>query len=285
MEEYKKSVDAQHAPEALIEKTLQRIHEEERGAGMQADAVQNAGQGVAMQADVVQNAGQGTGMQAEKVQGVGMQTDAVQNAVMQQETGRGAGWSVQQSTENKAQPKKARRRYAWIGAAAGMAAAVALGVGVTSGNHGLTYNIVQESQIRGETEISIMPGNEMSVEAYGAYLGRDFGELPKDVTLRKADISVTYAEDGTTIIEDEGTFYYNVDSNQVMVKTSKTTEVAPQELLSGEASEWQKLTVYAGENESGDKRLAALRQGDVNYFVMSYGMSEKEFETFLKNFF
>lgn len=251
MEEYKKSVDAQHAPEALIAKTLQRIHEEERGAGTQAEARQSA----------------------------------EQSAAMQQETGRSAGWSVQQSTENKALPKRTRRRYAWIATAAGMAAALALVVGVTSGNRGLTYNMVQESQIRGEAEISIMPENKMSVEEYGAYLGRDFSELPEDITLSKADISVTYAKDGTTVLEDEGTFYYNVDSSQVMVKMSKTSEVAPQELLAGEASEWHKLTVYAGENESKDKRLAALQQGDVNYFVMSYGMSEKEFETFLKNFF
>lgn len=254
MEEYKKSVDAQHAPEALIAKTLQRIHEEERGAGMPAEAGQSAGQSTGMQVDAVQSAGHG--------------------AEMQQETGR-----------STARMKRTRRRYAWIATAAGMAAAVAIVAGVTSGNHGLTYNMVQESQIRGEAEISIMPENKMTVEEYGAYLGRDFAELPEDVTLSKADISVTYAEEGTTVLEDEGTFYYNVDSSQVMVKTSKTSEVAPQELLSGEPSEWQELTVYAGESESGDKRLAALRQGDVNYFVMSYGMSEKEFETFLKNFF
>ena len=70
-----------------------------------------------------------------------------------------------------------------------------------------------------------------------------------------------------------------------MVKTSKTTDVAPEELLSGEATEWNGLTVYAGENEAHDKRMAALQQGDVRYFVMSYGMSEKEFEIFLKKFF
>ena len=94
-----------------------------------------------------------------------------------------------------------------------------------------------------------------------------------------------YAEDEETILEDEGTFYYNTDSGQVMVKMSKTTEVAPEELLSGEATEWNGLTVYAGENEAQDKRMAALQKGNVRYFVMSYGMSEKEFETFLKKFF
>lgn len=229
MEEYKKSVDAQHAPEALITKTLQKIHEEERGAGVQAE--------------------------------------------------------VRQSTKNKAQPKKSRRRYAWIVTAAGMAAVLAVVVGVSSSNRGLTYNIVQESQIRAEAEISLMPEHEMTAEEYGAYLGRDLTEPLKGVTLSKADISVAYGEDGETILEDEGTFYYNTGSGQVMVKMSKTTEVAPEELLSGEATEWHGLTVYAGENETQDKRLAALQQGDIRYFVMSYGMSEKEFEIFLKNFF
>lgn len=226
MEEYKKSVDSQHAPEALIAQTLQRIHEEERRQ---------------------------SGEHAEKKVAAG---DGARH-----------------------------RRRSMIIAAAGMAAALALVIGVSGSRSSLYYNPVPDSLVRGITENGEPSENEMDMETYGAYLGVDLTAVPEDVTLIKANISVSYAADRIQITEDEGTFYYNADGNQVMVKVSATKEVAPEELLSGEASQWHKMTVYAGEDETGGQRLAAVTQGNVHYFVMSYNMSEKEFENFLKKFF
>lgn len=226
MEEYKKSVDSQHAPEALITQTLQRIHEEERR--------------------------QSGGYTEEKVV-----------------VGNGGK----------------RRRRSLIIMAAGMAAALAIVIGVSGSRSSLYYNPVPESLVRGITENGAPSENEMDVEAYSAYLGVDMTAVPEDTTLIKANISVSYAEDGIQVTEDEGTFYYNADGNQVMVKVSGTKEVAPEELLSGEVSRWHNMTVYAGEDETGGQRLAAVTQGNIHYFVMSYNMTEKEFEKFLKNFF
>ena len=225
MEEYKKSVDGQHAPEALITQTLQRIHEEERRQSGEC-AEENV---------VVGNGGK-------------------------------------------------RRRRSLIVMAAGMAAALAIVIGVSGSRSSLYYNPVPESLVRGITENGSFE-NEMDVDAYSAYLGVDMTAVPENTTLIKANISVSYAADGIQVTEDEGTFYYNADGNQVMVKVSGTKEVAPEELLLGEVSQWHNMTVYAGEDETSGQRLAAITQGNIHYFVMSYNMTEKEFEKFLKNFF
>ena len=261
MEDYKKSVESQHAPEALIARTLQRIHEEEQK--MERTNV------TPMQAQQP--------MQAQRPMQMQQPTQAQQSTYMQQPT------YVQQPV--KKTPKKSYRK--WIGAVAGMAAGLVfiVGVGMMNSQSGLYYNSVPENIIREATQQDVWIEDTVDVETYSDYLGRDMSEVPEGMKLIQEDIYVRYDDMQSEIIEDEGTFYYNVNGDQIMVKVSRTLEVAPEELLAGEASEWDDMTVYAGKNETGNQLFAAVEQGDLQYFVMGLNMSEDEFEDFLEKYF
>lgn len=239
MEEYKRSVESQHAPEALIAQTLQRIHEEERRT---------------QQPNV-------TSMYGEQPNVTPMYGEQ----------------------PVKKAPKKSYRK--WIGAVAGMAAGLALVIGVMNSQRGLYYNCVTEGMIREAAQDGIWIQDDIDVDTYSAYLEKDMSEVPEDMTLIQQNIYVRYDDTQSEIIEDEGTFYYHMDGNQIMVKVSRSLEVAPEELLAGEASEWDDMTVYAGRNEAGTQMFAAIEQGELHYFVMGLNLSENEFEDFLKKYF
>ena len=289
MEEYKRIVDSQHAPEALIGRTLQRIHEEERK--MQQNNVppvsmqQNSVPPVPMQQNNVppvsmqQNNVPPVSMQQNSVPPVSMQQNSVPPVSMQQN-------SVPPVSMQQPQKKKSRRVYTkWISAVAGMAAGLALIIGVMNSQSGLHYNSMPENTMREATLTGIWLENPIDVETYNDYLGKDMVNVSEDMTLVQEDIYVCYDDAQSEIIEDEGTFYYNMDGHQIMVKVSKTLEVAPEELLAGEASEWDDMTVYAGKNEAGNQLFAAVEQGELHYFVMGLNLSESEFEDFLEEFF
>lgn len=222
MEQYKKTVEGQHAPEALIAKTLQRIHEEEQ--------------------------------------------HTAQEAVIQ---------------ENN---KKTRSKL-WYAVPMGMVAGLALVVGVMNGQSGLTYHSIEGSVIRDVDDAGMRIETEIDINDYEEYLGVDLEGVSESIILTEADAWVSYDEMKTEIVADEGTFYYDIDSNRVMVKVSKTIEVAPEELRSVEASEWNELVIYAGENASQNQYMAAVERDGIRYFVMGYDMPEREFENFLKKFF
>lgn len=214
MDRYKEKMNDVHAPEALIEKTLDRIHAEE------------------------------------------------------------------QKTQTMIRHRSSKtRKVVGISTMAGMAAAVALLVAVTGRDDmELNYNTISEGIIRGTTETTVE--NNLDVETYSDYLGINITEWVEDAVLIKSEICVSYENE--QIVTDEGTFYYNVEGDQVMVKISKTGEVAPEDLLRGMSSEVDGQIVFAGVNETEKERLAAFEYGDVSCLIMSYNMDQTEFESFLE---
>lgn len=239
MEQYKKTVDGQHAPEALIAKTLQQIHEEEKRTE------QNA------------------------------QTDGSIEIQVAEE---GATSEIIEFVVKK---KKSRRFLQLLPVA--MVAGLALVVSSVSGADDLTYHEVDGTIIRDMSDMQVQ--QEPDVAEYEAYLGIEVTEVAADIAMTKAEVSVVYDETQTNILEDEGTFVYDVDGKRVVVEMSKSIEVAPEALMQVEPSAWNDMIVYAGENTAANQHMAATEQDGVRYFITGYDMSEKEFENFLKKFF
>ena len=194
MEQYKKTVDGQHAPEALIAKTLQRIHEEEK-----------------------------------RMQAVTNDSEEI---------------SMSEKTDKK---KSMRKRLYAVSLA--MAAGLALFIGVMSGRDTLIYQTVEGTIVR------------------------DMSSIQMQQEMVQGDL------------EDEGTFFYDVNGKTVVVKVSKTSEVAPEELLQTEPKEWNDMTVYAGKSVATNQYMIATEKDGASYFIIGYDVSEKEFESFLKKFF
>lgn len=209
--EYKKKLDEIHAPEALIQNTLNKIHAEEPAK------------------------------------------------------------------------KPVKKRFPWAAiSTVAAAAAVVIAIGLTTGGSSdvnLIYNTVPETLVR---TVGEQPEYSMNVDEYSTYLGVDLEHLVKDADLVKAEI---YAkQEGGTVTEDEATIIYNINGEQMTVQISKTLNVAPQTLTSGQYSDVNGYKVLAALSENGKERMAAFEWNGISCFVMSYSMEAQEFEDFLEDF-
>lgn len=175
------------------------------------------------------------------------------------------------------------RKWAAGFTAVAAAAAVVLLIGLSnrSGSQmNLVYNTVPETLVRSMD--SKQSENSMSVEAYEEYLGLNIVQPTENATLVKAEIRV--AQDGDTVTEDEGTVIYNVDGEQMMIQYSKTMDIVPENLLTGEMSEVNGQPVKLAVSANGKEYMAVCETGEVTCFMMSYSMEKQEFEAFLLEF-
>ncbi len=186
---------------------------------------------------------------------------------------------IHEEEKNIIRPRKWAAGFTAVAAAA----AVVLMIGLNNGNSSgvnLVYNTVPETLVRSmdgeQTESS------MSVEDYSDYLGLDIQKPTENATLVKAEIRVV--RDGDTVTEDEATVIYNVDGEQMMIQYSKTMDIVPENLLTGEMSDVNGQPVKVAVSENGKEHMAVFESGDVTFFVISYSMEKQEFEKFLLNF-
>ena len=187
--------------------------------------------------------------------------------------------------EKTSEQKKEGRKRSRVGVAAlaTIAAAIVLVIGLSRGNQpqlNLKYNTMPETIVR--AVIGEHTESNMSLEEYSAYLGMDIENLIENATLIKTKIYVVYEENA--IVEDEGTAFYNVDGEQMMIRFSKTGNTMPETLREGEASQVDGRMVWAGVSENGKERMAAFEDKGISYFLMSYSMEQQEFEEFLTEF-
>jgi len=228
MNEYKKKVDGIHAPEALINATLNKIHEEEK---------------------------------------------------MQEMTGELIKTEAGKPEKNIIRPRKWAAGFTAVAAAAAMVFVIGLS-NRNSAQINLIYNTVPETLVRSvDNEQS---ENSMSAEAYGEYLGLDIQKPTENATLVKAEIWVL--QEGDIITEDESTIIYNVDGEQMMIQYSKTKDIVPENLLTGEMSEVNGQPVKLAVSANGKEYMAVFEVGEVTCFMMSYSMEKQEFEAFLSEF-
>ena len=228
MNEYKKKVDGIHAPESLINATLNKIHEEEK---------------------------------------------------MQEMTGEAVKTEIGKPEQNIIRPRRWAAGFTAVAAAAAMV--FVIGLSNRNGSQmNLIYNTVPETLVRSVDDEQ--SENSMRVEAYEKYLGMDIQKPTENATLVKAEIWV--ARDGDTITEDESTIIYNVDGEQMMIQYSKTKDIVPENLLTGELSEVNGQPVKLAVSANGKEYMAVFEVGEVTCFMISYSMEKQEFETFLQEF-
>lgn len=239
MEQYKKTVDGQHAPEALIAKTLQRIHEEEKRMN--------------------QNEAENDSMKVLNTE----EHEASQVIDFEQ--------------------KKSKRKGLFRVLPVAMVAGLALVVSVASSTDELTYHPVEGTMIRDMNSNHIQ--QEMHVTEYEEYLGVELTAVADGIALEDVAVAVVYDDLKENILEDEGTFVYDVNGKRVMIKVSKTSAVAPDDLMQVEPSDWNGMILYAGKSATTEQYMVALERDGIHYFITGYAMSEKEFENFLKKFF
>lgn len=259
MDNYRKKLDEMHAPESLIMATLNRIHEEEKQIEQEV-ALQSEGGivGRVQQEDVLSA--------SDKVL---HDNPMAVSKVVQPEFGKG----------------HRQKRNSWAGMI-GVAAAVAvlfLVVGVNNANTvrmELIYNTVPETIVR--STLGEQTESEVDVDAFSEYLGVDIVHPGDNAELIKSELYMEY--DGDKVIADEACAYYNVDGEQLMIRYSKTLDVVPEQLKSGEASEVNGLEIFAGVSENEKERVAAFERDGVRYFIMSNSMNQKKFEVFLAEF-
>lgn len=243
MEHYKKAIDGQHAPEALIAKTLQRIHEEEKCM------------------DRTESENDSPDARSAQVHVATQVVDFEQN--------------------KKKSKSKSKRLLRVLPVAA--VAGLALVVSVLGGADELTYYPVEGTMIRDMNNSHIQ--QEMHVTEYEEYLGVELTAVAEGIALEDVEVAVVYDDSQENILEDEGTFFYDMNGKRVMLKVSKTSEVAPEELMQVEPSDWNGMVLYAGKGATTEQYMVALEREGIHYFITGYAMSEKEFESFLKKFF
>lgn len=227
MNEYKKKVDGIHAPESLINATLNKIHEEEKMQEMTGEAVKT-------------------------------------------ETGK--------PEQNIIRPRRWAAGFTAVAAAAAMV--FVIGLSNRNGSQmNLIYNTVPETLVRSVDDEQ--SENSMSVDAYGEYLGLNIAMPTENTTLVKAEICVV--QDGDSVTEDESTIIYNVDGEQMMIQYSKTKDIVPENLLTGELSEVNGQPVKVAVSANGKEYMAVFEVGEVTCFMMSYSMERQEFEAFLQD--
>lgn len=178
-----------------------------------------------------------------------------------------------------------RKRNRWIGVSslATVAAAVVIVIGLSGRSNpqmNLVYNTVPESIVRIAT--GEQTEDTMDIAEYSNYLGLDIQNLMDNATLIKSEIRVIY--EGETVKEEEGTAYYNVNGEQMMIRFSKTVNTIPENLEAGEISEVNGQTILAGVSENGKERMAAFERNGITCFLISYSMEQQEFEEFLSGF-
>lgn len=242
MDSYKKKIDEIHAPESLIEATLNRIKEEENSRSSMRNTAQQGN---------------------------------VEKKVNAEQKGRGEKRVVAIGS----------KRNKWMGVTTlvAAAAAVVIMIGVNSGSDtgiNLVYNTVPESIVK--TVTGDEAEDTMDVTVYSEYLGLDIEKPTKNAILIKSDISIRY--EGEVVKEDEGTLYYNVDGEQMMIRFSKTMSMVPDNLAEGEWSELEGQKLLLGESENGKERMAAFECNEVNCFLLSNSMDQTTFETVLTEF-
>ena len=242
MDSYKKKIDEIHAPESLIEATLNRIHEEEKSQS------------------------------------------GIQNTV-QAGNGEKKANAEQKNSVDKRVVSIGSRRNKWMGATtfAVAAAAVVIMMGVNSGSGAevnLVYNTVPESIVK--TITGDEAEDTMDVTTYSEYLGLNIQKPTENATLIKSDISIRYEDEA--VKADEGTLYYNVNGEQMMIRFSKTMSMVPDNLAEGEWSELEGQKLLVGESENGKERMAAFECNGVNCFLFSNSMEQSTFEGFLTDF-
>lgn len=184
---------------------------------------------------------------------------------------------------NEAVVPKTAKIYKWGRAAfATVAAAIVLVIGLSGNNSqlNLVYNTVPESIVR--TVTGEQAENNMTVEDYSAYLGIDIQKPTENANMIKSEINVAY--DGETVVEDEGTVYYNVDGEQMMIRFSRTVDTAPDNLAIGKTSEVNGQTILVAVSENGTERMATFKRNGISCFLLSYSMEQQEFEAFLVSF-
>lgn len=176
-----------------------------------------------------------------------------------------------------------RNRFAGVISIAAAAAVLILVMGMNAGNSGrmeLIYNTVSETIVR--STLGEQVECDVDVDTFNEYLGVDIIHPVENAELVKSELYMEY--DGDKVIADEACVYYNVDGEQLMIRYSKTLDVVPDQLESGEASEVNGLPILAGVSENEKERIAAFESDGIRYFIMSNSMDQETFEQFLTDF-
>lgn len=184
-----------------------------------------------------------------------------------------------QVEEEEEKPPKHPKRI-WIPLATMAAAACLVLIISFSGGRVVAPEIVYHTVPA--TVIRIPPHaaqDSLSLEEYNAYLGLDISSLVGNAELIKSEITVQY--EGEIIRDEEGTFYYNVEGAPVMLRISRTKDVAPQSLEDKAVSKIGDRNVVAGVSEDGTERMAAFEIAGINWFLLTHEMEQKDFESLL----
>jgi len=226
MEDFRKDINAQHAPKTIIESTIERIHKEAESDG-------NIRSG-----------------------------------------------NVEHIENSRKASRKKQRKAAFAGFGA-FAVCLIFAVVISIGQFKpMIYNEMAVSTER--NSLIKKDSVEISLEQYEQYLNVDLSKQLADYDIEKSYITVSYDKDGNRIKEDEGTFYLKEKGKTVILTISRNDSLAPEELISGRASNIDGVEVYIGKTSNTNQLVASFQWEDVNYYLSCKDISKKDFEKILK---
>lgn len=107
--------------------------------------------------------------------------------------------------------------------------------------------------------------------------------LPAGDQMRYNEVNVPVLRDMTLMNEYE-VERVNLGEGTLVIKSSETTSVAPEELLSGEISVIEDCEVYLGRSSDEIYYMAAFSLGEIQYYFQARDCEKKEFEEFIEKF-
>lgn len=125
---------------------------------------------------------------------------------------------------------------------------------------------------------------DSDIEDYNDFIGTDCRELLGDDASFTGG-STSLEQDGDTVTDDQGTFYYSVDGTEFMLVLSRTHDVTPAAMKDLEESKVAGQSVILAKSESEGETAsyyAAGKKDDVSFYLYSARTDEESFMKVLK---